>query len=347
MENACMKRRILWGICLVAGIVALGTGSVDSLARQKENGKGLTLVFETPLPGRTTRFDYQSLDPATGRLFLSHLGDGRLVVFDTVKRKVVADIPGFPHVHGVLVVPGRHRVYATVSPLSREKTGRLVVLDSVTLRRLAEVPVGIHPDGLDYEAMTGRVFVSNEWGGSLSVVDADQNRLVGTIPLGGEVGNTRVDPVDHRVWATVQTRNLLVGVDPRSLEIVRRISLPCDHPHGLLILGDRHLALVSCEHDARLLGVDLLSGRVLFRSTTGKRPDVLSFDPGTRRLYVASESGVVSVYRVGVHIEKLSEIFMAPRAHSILVDPHRSLVYLPLEDAGGVPLLRIFRWEGR
>ncbi len=346
-REVVMRRGALWGLCLVAGIVALGMSSVDSVAEQKENGKGWTLVFSAPLPGRTTRFDYQSLDPATGRLFIAHLGDGRLVVFDTAKRKVVADIPGFPHVHGVLAVASRHRVYATVSPLSRKKTGRLVVLDSATLRRLADVPVGIHPDGLDYEATTDRIFVSNEWEGSLSVVDAGKNKIVGTIPLGGEIGNTRVDPVEHRVWAAVQTRNLLVGVDPGSLKIVRRISLPCDHPHGLLILGERHLALVACEHDARLLGVDLGSGRVLFRGTTGTRPDVLSFDPGTKRLYVASESGVVGVYRVGAHLEKLSERFMARHAHSILVDPRGSLVYLPLEEAGGSPLLRIFRWEGR
>jgi len=341
-----MKGSILTRVCLLAGIVASCSGPVDSIAGEKSNKDGLALVAEVPLPGRATRFDYQSLDPSTGRLYLAHLGDSRLVVFDTVKRKVIADIPGFPHVHGVLAVLGRHRVYATVSPLSRKKTGLLVAVDSETLRTLAKIPVGIHPDGLDYEATTGRVFVSNEWGGSLSVVDTAQNRVVGTVPLGGEVGNTRVDPVRHRVWAVVQTRNLLVGVDPRSLEVVRRIPLPCDHPHGLLILGERHLAIVACEHDARLLGVDLLSGQVLFRSTTGKRPDVLSFDPGKRLLFVASESGVVGVYRIGAHIEKLSQAFLAPRAHSILVDPRRSLVYLPIEDAGGGAVLRIYRREG-
>jgi hypothetical protein len=38
----------------------------------------LKTVADIPLPGGATRFDYQSLDPATGRLYLSHMGGGCL-----------------------------------------------------------------------------------------------------------------------------------------------------------------------------------------------------------------------------------------------------------------------------
>ena len=333
----------LWSVVTVIWGILYGTAVAAPLP-ESQTGKW-RLVREIPLPGAASRFDYMSLDPADNRLYLAHLGDGRLVVFDTKKMEVIANLGGFPHVHGVLVVPGLHRVYATVSPLSRRKAGSLVVLDSRTLRRVAKIPVGIHPDGLDYESTTGRVFVSNEWGGSVSVVDAMHGQVIGTIPLGGEVGNTRVDTVTHRVWATVQTQNLLVGMDPKTLTVVRRIPLPCHHPHGLLILGKRHLALVACEKDASLLGVGLVTGTILFRSTTGKRPDVLSEDPSRHLLFVASESGVVDVYRLGDHLEKLSEKFLGFRAHSVLADPRRSLLYFPIENVRGRPVLRIYEWN--
>ena len=333
----------LWSVVTVIWGILYGTAVAAPLP-ESQTGKW-RLVREIPLPGAASRFDYMSLDPADNRLYLAHLGDGRLVVFDTKKMEVIANLGGFPHVHGVLVVPGLHRVYATVSTLSRRKAGRLVVLDSRTLHGVAKISVGIHPDGLDYESTTGRLFVSNEWGGSVSVVDALHERVIGTIPLGGEVGNTRVDPVAHRVWATVQTQNLLVGMDPKSLTVVRRIPLPCRHPHGLLIRGKRHLALVACERDASLLGVDLVTGRILFRSTTGKRPDVLSEDPSRHLLFVASESGVVDVFRLGDHLEKLSEKFLGVRAHSVLVDPRSSLLYFPFENRGDRPALRIYEWK--
>lgn len=300
-----------------------------------------------PLPGEATRFDYESLDPETGRLFIAHLGDGRLVVVDTKSRRVVADLPGFPDVHGVLAVPALHRVYATVSPSPGRTRGSLAAVDSRTLGISGTIPVGIHPDGLDYEPRTGRIFVSNEWGKSLSVVDAGTNTYVATIPLHGEVGNTRTDPVTHRIYATVQTRNLLVRIDPYSLHVVRRYRLSCRRPHGLWIDGPSGQAYVACEGDNQLLVVDLASGQIRSRFPTGRRPDVLTFDPSRGLLYVASESGFVSVFRkTGEDLALVSAPgFLGYRAHSILVDPASHLLYLPIENDRGYPVLRILSWR--
>src|SRR2546430_12198160 len=37
----------------------------------------LRLVADVPLPGSASRFDYQSLESASGRLFISHMGAGQ------------------------------------------------------------------------------------------------------------------------------------------------------------------------------------------------------------------------------------------------------------------------------
>jgi DNA-binding beta-propeller fold protein YncE len=68
-----------------------------------------------PLPGAATRFDYQSLDPKTGRLVLAHLAASEVVVFDVKSNRVVGTIPDVDHVHGVLTVPELGRVYATAT----------------------------------------------------------------------------------------------------------------------------------------------------------------------------------------------------------------------------------------
>ena len=308
---------------------------------------GWTTVVTIPLPGRPTRFDYQSLDSRTGLLYLAHLGDGRLVVFDTRTRRVVGDLPGFPHVRGVIVVPSLARVFATVSPLSRSKIGHLAVVDAGSGMRVALLPAGVHPDGLAYEASSGRIFVSNEWGRSISVFDARANKVLGTIPLSGEAGNTEVDPETHRVYVTVQTKNLLVEIDSFALRVTKRFVLPCRHPHGLRIDGPSHRAYVACDGDARVLAVDLGTGRILATLPSGKDPDVLTLDRSRGLLFVASESGVVGVYRLtGGGLAMESEEFLGVRAHSILADPRTHLLYLPLENEGGRPVLRIQSWKG-
>src|SRR5689334_18506568 len=73
----------------------------------------LELVADVPLSGAAVRFDYQSLDATNNRLYIAHMDAGQLVVFDTKTRSVMATLPGFPDVHGVIAVPEMNRVYAS------------------------------------------------------------------------------------------------------------------------------------------------------------------------------------------------------------------------------------------
>ena len=52
-------------------------------------------VAEVALPGPAVRFDYQSLDAKNGRLYLAHMNADQLVVFDTQRRQVIANLDGF------------------------------------------------------------------------------------------------------------------------------------------------------------------------------------------------------------------------------------------------------------
>jgi hypothetical protein len=79
-------------------------------------------------------------------------------------------------------------------------------------------------------------------------------------------------------------------------------------------------------------------------ASVGKTPDVLDFDPRRDLIYVASESGVVSVFAESKRrLTKLGQAFLAAHAHSVAVDPHSGDVYFPLENVGGHPVLRVMR----
>src|SRR5262249_32968450 len=109
----------------------------------------------------------------------------------------------------------------------------------------------------------------------------------------------------------------------------------------------RRLAFIACEGNATLLVLDLRTGRFSGRFPVGDDPDVLDFDPGLRRLYVAAESGEVAVFAEhGGTLRKLRQAFLADRAHSVAVAPRTHLVSFPLEDVGGRPVLRIMRPAG-
>src|SRR4051794_7148562 len=201
----------------------------------------LTVVADIPLPGPAKRFDYQSFDSTSGRLYISHMRGDRLVVFDTRAQKLIASNEGFPGATGVWAVPELHRVYVAVT--SRHE---VAVVDDRTLAVVAHVGGARFPDGIAYAPAEQKVFVSDESGEADLVIDARTNVSAGRIALGGEAGNTHYDAVSHCILVAVQTKNELVAIDPASDKIVARYAMACDHPHGFLIDEPNRLAFVTC-----------------------------------------------------------------------------------------------------
>jgi len=300
----------------------------------------LTTLADVPLPGRATRWDYASLDARNHHLFLAHLGDSAVVVFDTAKRKVMATVPDVSHVHGVLYVPQLDRVYASATG-----TNEVIAIDARTFKIIARTHAGDYPDGMAYAPDVHKLYVSDEHGETDTVIDVRSNSRVATIPLGGEVGNAQYDPTSKHIFANVQTRGQLMEIDPGTDKVISRIDLlGAKGNHGLYIDAASRLAFIACEDNATLLVLDLHTHHVLASFAVGGGPDVLAFDPSLGWLYVASESGVVSLFEVkGQNVRELGRAMLGPNAHVVAVDPDMHRAYFPLKDVQGHPVLRIMQ----
>jgi DNA-binding beta-propeller fold protein YncE len=301
-----------------------------------ESPAPLRQVADIPLPGPAVRFDYQSLDATTGRLYISHMNADHLVVFDTRARKVVASLDGFPRVRGVWVVPELKRVYAAA-----RGSHEVVVVETDSLKTVARIANVPDPDGIAYAPKVNRLFVSDQRSKADAVIDAKTNAVVKSVALGGAAGNTVYDPGSGHILVAVEPSELVV-IDPDSLAITARYPLPgVTDAHGIALDLENRLAFVAGEGNRSLGVVDLAAGRLLATHSVGDDPDVLAFDPGLGLLYVSAESGNVSVFaRRGKQLETHGT-FSMPHAHTVCVDPTTHLVYFPLEDVGGRPVLRI------
>lgn len=300
-------------------------------------------VARAPLSGPPVRFDYTSVDPSTGLLWVAHMNAGKLLAVSLRTRKIVHTIDA-PGVHGVIAVPALGRVYASATD-DREA----LTIDAHSGKVLNRAPAGRYPDGLAWDPVEKHVFVSDESGGVETVLSAKGDRIA-TIDLGGEAGNVQYDAGSGLVLADVQTRNDIAVIDPKANRIARRIPLGgCDGDHSLLVDAPQRLAFVACEGNARLLLLDLRRSRVLASDAVGGSPDVLAFDPGLKRLYVAAESGTVGVYEetgsgASRGMRRLGLAFLADAAHTVAVDPATHLVYFPLEHgSSGGPQLLVMR----
>jgi DNA-binding beta-propeller fold protein YncE len=308
-----------------------------SIRSQNPDHAPLKKVADVPLPGPAVRFDYQTLDTSHARLYIAHMNADQLVVFDTKKREVVANLDGFPNVHGVWAVPELGKVYASA-------TGehKVAILEMQNLKTIARVGPVKYPDGIAYAPGPKRVFVSDEHGNADIVIDTTTNSLVTTIPLGGGAGNTVYDPGSGHILVAVHEKNELVAIDPATAKIIGRYPVAgIESPHGIALDVTARLAFVAGEDNHKLAVVDLTNMQLLATYPVGKDPDVLAFDPGLKRLYVSAESGNVTVFRENGKALVTEGTLSMPHAHTVCVDPETHLVYFPLQNVDGHPVLRI------
>jgi DNA-binding beta-propeller fold protein YncE len=344
-----MKRLAALSAIALSAALAFHTGALradddgddDKPAVKPTSELPLKLVKDVALSGRPARLDYQSLDSKTHLLFIAHLGDGFVTAFDVEKGKVVHEIRDVSQVHGVLAIPALGRCYASATG-----TKEVVAIDEKTFEITARMPGGGYPDGMAWDPETQKLYVSDESGGGEVVIDTKKNEKVATIDIGGEAGNTQYDPASKRVFVNNQTTNELIAIDPTTDKVVGRTKVPGgEGNHGLLIEPERRLAFLACQGNDKLVVLDMKSMKVVSSHPIGRGNDVLAFDPGLRRLYVSSESGVVSVFELGeapsTEVKKIGEAFLAKNAHTVAVDADTHRVYFPLKDVGGKPALWI------
>ena len=138
-------------------------------------------------------------------------------------------------------MPALNKVY-----ISGTGSNELYVLDENSLQIVNKIPVGIYPDGLAYDPKTNRIFVSDEHGATVTVIDAQKEKVLETIKMGGEVGNTQYDSVSGHIYSAVHNTDELVAIDPVDMKISARYKLPgCKEPHGFFIDPETHYAFIT------------------------------------------------------------------------------------------------------
>ena len=169
------------------------------------------------------------------------------------------------------VTPDEKRIYVanfdagTVSVIRRSDA-------SVQILSLGGQPIGIDiaPNGHE-------VWVSNFQNNTITIIDADTNHIVQTLPAVGD-GPARVkfSPDGKYMCVTNSRSNELIVFDVAQRRVVRRIATGT-FSKGLLVLPDDHSAFVSAMEEDQVVEVDVSTGLILRRIFTGKAPEGLAW----------------------------------------------------------------------
>jgi YVTN family beta-propeller protein len=297
----------------------------------------LSLKWEYPLETLSSRFDYQTFGSGW-LLLINHMGSNSVLVYDTLQHTLIQEIQGIGSPRGIAFSPKYNRIYVS-SPTSDE----VFVIDGQTWKIQTHILVWLDPDGVTVDDDHDKVFVTNESGESISVVDQIKLQETKKIVLSGTVWNTQYDSLNKLVYSVIHNGTFVV-IDPIKETILQTIPLTnCWVPHGFSFDGVYHQALVTCKRSSVGVIIDISTGKELAIGDVGTDPDVVVTYISKHLGVVSSSAGIASVFRFGDTPQKVGDILIASNAHTVSVD-EKGNVYFPIE-AEGSAVLKVYRLE--
>jgi len=263
-------------------------GSFLSVCASGASGQTLKEITKFDLPGPGgKRFDYLTIDPDDHYLISAHLAADQTYVIDLATNKVVATIADTPGAEGVEYVPELKKFYT-----SNAHDNTIGVVDLNQMKVVKKLKTEAKPDGSAYAAPFHKLYVSDERGKAEAVVDVTKDEIVKTLHFESETGMPQYDPVARKVYVNLQDQDIFAVIDPATDTVVGRYPVgKCKGNHGMALDPEHHRAFLACEGNELMAVFDLdKKSAIAFLPLPGG-PDVIKFDPGLRRIYVACYSG--------------------------------------------------------
>lgn len=313
-------------------------------AQTQTNGPSLKKVSSFDLPGPPgKRFDYLTIDPEDHYLLSAHLAAGQTYVIDLRTNKVVATIKDTPGAEGVEYVPELKKFYT-----SNAGDNTIGVVDLRQMKLIKKLPTEGKPDGSAYAAPFHKLYVSDERGKAEAIVDVQEDKVIKTLHFDSETGMPQYDPVAQKIYVNLQDQNIFAVIDPATDDVVGRYSVgKCEGNHGMAVDPEHQRAFLACEGNDLLTVFDLKKHQPIAFLPLAKGPDVVKFDAGLSRIYVACYSGAISVFKEedADHFRKIDDFKVQHAVHSLAVDPETHRVYAPEQEEEGKPVARMVVYE--
>jgi DNA-binding beta-propeller fold protein YncE len=319
----------------------------DVAASAGASNAGAALLREVgsiELPGpKGKRFDYLTIDSSRNLLFSTHLGAGLLYAIDLKTNKLVKTFEDLPGIEGVEVASDVKKAYT-----SNWLENKIGVIDLDQMKLIKKIPTESKPDGIAYAPPYHKVYVSDERAHALAVVDVNTDTIVTTLHFESETGNPRYDPVSKRIYVNLQDKNVIAEIDPATDKQVAEYSVgKCRGNHGMALDPEHRLAFLSCEENDLMTVFRLDTHEPIAFFPQAKGGDVIAYDPGLKRIYVACYAGAISIFQEDdpTHIRKLGDAPAQKKVHSLAVDLNTHRLYVPEQEHDGAPAARITIFE--
>jgi YVTN family beta-propeller protein len=278
------------------------------------------------IAGPDGRYDYISVDPVMGRLFVGR--GGGVMAIDLAGARLTPVLSPGEGVAAVMLLPGTPYLLAT-----NGDANKATIVDRKSGRIAATIPTGRDPDGAAYDAKSGLAFVMNGESEDVTVIDPRRRRAVATIPVGGKPEAAVADGKGH-LFVNIEDTAETARIDIATRKVSVRYKLAgCEEPTGIDYDPVTGLLIAACHNGIAKL-VDAASGADRGKFEIGKMADGAIFDAARRLIYVPANDGTLAIAAIDQRgtVTALDMVKTQVGARTAALDPTNGRLYLPATD---------------
>ncbi|HUB25653.1 MAG TPA: hypothetical protein VL992_09495 [Tepidisphaeraceae bacterium] len=268
----------------VIGLVLLST----SIASAQTPADGPYKVINSVKVGGDGGWDYVYADSADRKLFIPR--GNRVTVFDLDTLAPLGTIPDTNRVHGVVVDPDSGHGFASCNPV--------VMFDPKTLTTIKTIDVEGRPDGILLDPFTHHVMILSHSDPNVTVINAADGAVVGTIDLGGEPEQGASDGAGH-LYIDLENQNSIAVVDSAAMKCTGHydISSKGSGPGGMAMDVKNRILFSFCHDPAVCVILNADTGNILATLPTGQGVDAAEFNPATMEAFSSQGDGTLTVIK--------------------------------------------------
>jgi hypothetical protein len=247
-------------------------------------------VLKTAKVGGAGGFDYVYADSEGRKLYIARTGTpARISVFNLDTLEPAGEIPN-ASAHGAAVSSKTNHGFATSKPV--------VMWDTKTLATIKTIDVEGNPDGLLHDSFNDRVYIFSHRAPNVTVINAADGSIAGTIDLGGAPEQGVTDGKGH-LYVDVEDKDNIAVVDAKTMAVTAHYDVAgkggtCA---GLAMDVKNGILFATCRNPQTMVILNAKDGKIITTLPIGQGTDGAVFNPRTMEAFSSQGDGTLTIVK--------------------------------------------------
>ena len=246
-------------------------------------------VLKASKVGGDGRFDYVYADEAGRKLYVARRGPDRVSVYNLDTIELAGEIANTSAAGAAVSTKSGHG-FASSKPVA--------MWDTKTLATIKTIDVEGGPDGIMHDPFNDRVYIFSHRAPNVTVINAADGAVLGTIDLGGAPEQAATDGKGH-IYVDIEDKGNIAVIDAKTMAVTAHYDLEGKGGQcaGLALDVKNQILFATCRNPQTMVILNAKDGKIITTLPIGQGTDGAVFNPRTMEAFSSQGDGTLTIVK--------------------------------------------------